>query len=126
MNKENRELLDSVDDLSFLALGEEEDEVLDWRDTVMVDLQQGLAKYDGKTLSGLVRLIRNKVGNSIMLHETETCLLTNTCHLHVVMKDAVCFYGASEASVVFGGLTEISEHERLAGRPWSRVFDGYI
>ena len=32
-----------------------------------------------------------------------------------------CGYGASEASVFFRRLTEISEYERPAGRPWSRV-----
>ena len=36
------------------------------------------------------------------------------------------YYGASEASVVFRRLTEISEYERPAGRPWSRVSQAHI
>ena len=39
----------------------------------------------------------------------------------VLQTPSLSNYGASEASVVFRRLTEISEYERPAGRPWSRV-----
>ena len=35
-------------------------------------------------------------------------------------------YKEKEASVVFRRLTEISEYERPAGRPWSRGCEAYI